>query len=299
MVQDLCLVCLLSVRPERSWLEPGERVRTAAGRAGLPAPFYKRFSPPVRRFSGRGSAGLILGLKEQVLYTGLISMRIGIDAHIILRQHKRYDPKIARYTEELIMNLIDADKKKEHTWVLFFDKRMKSTKKFARSNVVIKRFPFIQYRRYLPVVYSHMLISSFLAAARLDVFHSPEGLIPYLYPGRIVTTFHYVPRGKSESNLFVRSFMLGTRVAFSRLCKRAKRIIVGSSEDKKTLTKRHGYPESRVVVMPLEGSDRGAWKRRVKKLTKVYQEMVQKEPSPAGGLANKERKEETVRRGKA
>ena len=203
-------------------------------------------------------------------------MRIGIDAHIVLTKHKRYDPKIARYTEQLILRLLEADKKREHTWVLFFDDRMRSTKKFERENVVIKHFPFVQYRKYLPVVYSHMLISSFLAAARLDVFHSPEGLIPYLYPGKIVTTFHYVPRGQSDSNLFVRTFMMGARVAFARLCKRAKRIIVNKRGDKTLLIDRHGYPADRVVVMEDDNIEKIDWSRRVRALMELYQEVAKK-----------------------
>lgn len=200
-------------------------------------------------------------------------MRIGIDAHIVLRKHKRYDPKIARYTEQMITHLLENDKKQEHTWVLFFDERMKSTKKFEGSNVEIKRFPFVQYRKYLPVVYSHMLISSFLATARLDVFHSPEGLIPYLYPGKIVTTFHYVPKGESESNLFVRTFMMGARVAFAQLCKRASRIVVSSQSDKKILVENHGYPTEQVVVMEMKDMAKASWSRRVKALLKVYREV--------------------------
>jgi hypothetical protein len=201
-------------------------------------------------------------------------MRIGIDAHIILPKHKRYDPKIARYTDQLITHLIDSDKAKEHTWVLFFDDRMKSTKKYERKNVVIKRFPFVQYRQYLPVLYSHMLISAFLRAARLDVFHSPEGLIPFVYPGKIVTTFHYVPRGVSESNLFVRTFMMGARVAFAQLCKRARRIIVNKHSDRKILVERHHYPEDRVVVMEEEDMERVDWPKRVKRLKKIYADVV-------------------------
>src|SRR3989344_4320972 len=176
-------------------------------------------------------------------------MRIGIDAHIILPKHKRYDPKIARYTEQLIAHLMEADAAGQHTWVLFFDERTpeSETAKFKRDNVEIKRFPFVQYRKYLPVVYSHMLISSFLISARLDLFHSPEGLIPFLYPGKIITTFHYVPRGKSESNIFVKTFMFGAQVAFAQLCKRAKRIIVDKPSDKKLLTEVHGYSAEQVV----------------------------------------------------
>jgi len=206
-------------------------------------------------------------------------MRIGIDAHIILAKHKRYDPKIARYTEKLITHLIEGDEKQEHTWVLFFDQRMKGSrklKKFKRDNVEIKHFPFIQYRQYLPVVYSHMLISSFLTAARLSIYHSPEGLIPYLYPGKIVTTFHYVPKGESESNLFVRTFMLGARTAFAQLCKRAKRIVVNKRGDKSLLMEKHGCGDKQVVVMEIDDLERVAWSRRVKDLLRLYKDVTKK-----------------------
>lgn len=210
-------------------------------------------------------------------------MRIGIDAHIILPKHKRYDPVIARYTEQLITHVIDADVHKEHTWVLFFDSRMQDTKKFERKNVIIRHFPFIHYRQYLPVVYSHMLISAFLRNAKLDVFHSPEGLIPFLYPNKIVTSFHYIPRGQAESNLFVRTFMLGARAAFAQLCKRAKRIIVNSPADKKLLATIHGYPEDRIVVMETDDLERVDWPKRVKTLMKVYAEVGTTRKKPAAG----------------
>lgn len=200
-------------------------------------------------------------------------MRIGIDAHIILPQHKRYNPKIAEYTDQLVTNLLKADKDKKHTWVLFFDQRMKGSKKLKKyegTNVEIKHFPFVYYRKYLPVVYSHMLISSYITAARLDVFHSPEGLIPMLYPGRIVTTFHYVPHRTSESNLFVRTFMLGARVAFSSLCKRAKKIIVNSQEEKARLIDRHGCKDKQVVIMNINPSQKINWQTEAKKLLAVY-----------------------------
>lgn len=217
-------------------------------------------------------------------------MRIGIDAHIILPEHKRYDPKIARYTEQLIKHLIETDRKQEHTWVLFFDSRIKDTKKFERKNVEIRHFPFVQYRRYLPVMYSHMLVSSFLTAARLDVFHSPEGLIPFMYPGKIVTTFHYVPKGETESNLFVRTFMLGARVAFAQLCKRARRIIVGKPQDKKMLAERHGYPESRIAVMETEDIERVDWPKRIAQLMDVYNEVGKKKPKKAKKTKQKAKK---------
>jgi hypothetical protein len=202
-------------------------------------------------------------------------MRIGIDAHIVLKEHKRYDRRIAQYTEDLIISLIDSDTKKEHTWVLFFDSRMKNTKKFERENVEIKHFPFVQYRKYMPVLYSHMLVASFLTAARLDVFHSPEGLIPFLYPGNIITTFHYVPRGESESNVFARTFMLGARVAFAQLCKRAQRIIVHKRSDKELLHKKHGYKATSIVVMEDDDLNMVDWGKRVKELKKLYKAVTE------------------------
>lgn len=202
-------------------------------------------------------------------------MRIGIDAHIIVPKHKRYDKRIARYTENLIQHLIEQDKKKEHTWVLFFDSRMQNTKKFEQENVEIKHFPFVHYRQYLPVVYSHMLISAFLRSAKLDVFHSPEGLIPFMYPGKTITTFHYVPKGERESGMFVRTFMLGARAAFAQLCKRAKRIIVNKRADKVTLTEKHGYPAGRVVVMEEDNLEQVDWPKRTKQLIKVYKDVIE------------------------
>lgn len=225
-------------------------------------------------------------------------MRIGIDAHIILSKHKRYDPKIARYTERLITNLIEADKKAEHTWVLFFDARMKGSKKlkkFEKPNVEIKHFPFVQYRRYLPVLYSHMLVSSFLTAARLDVFHSPEGLIPYLYPGRIVTTFHYVPRGESESNIFVRTFMLGARAAFAQLCKRAKRIVVNNGSDKALLLDRHSCDNKQVLVMETEDIAQVEWSKRVKELMGLYRDVAKKKTKEKK-LSKKDKKKATAKK---
>lgn len=203
-------------------------------------------------------------------------MRIGIDAHIILPKHKRYDPQIARYTENVIRHIVNAPKGKNHVWVLFFDDRTPEEiiKKFEQLNVEIHKFPFVQYRQYLPVVYSHMLISSFLRSARLDVFHSPEGLIPFLYPGKIVTTFHHVPEGKAESNLFSRTFMMGARAAFAKLCKRAKRIIVSNPADKKRLVELHDYPAERVVVMETDDAERVDWPFRVKELLGVYEEVA-------------------------
>ena len=207
-------------------------------------------------------------------------MRIGIDAHILVKKHKRYDARIARYTEQLITHMIESDEDKKHTWVLFFDSRSNNRlKKFEQENVEIKHFPFIHYRQYLPVVYSHMLISAFLRSAKLDVFHSPEGLIPFVYPGKIITTFHYVPKGESDSNVFVRTFMLGARAAFAKLCTRARRIVVNKVGDKKLLMDSHGCENKQVVVMEMDDMSRVDWGKRVEELKTIYATVAREKKS--------------------
>ena len=146
-------------------------------------------------------------------------------------------------------------------------------KKFERDNVEIKHFPFIQYRTYMPVLYSHMLISSFLTAARLNVFHSPEGLIPFIYPGNIISNFHYIPQGKSESSIFSRTYMFGAKMAFSQLCKRAQAIVVHKPSDKKLLSMLHGYPKERIEVLEAEDLQQVDWAAHIKKLHKLYRKV--------------------------
>jgi len=104
-----------------------------------------------------------------------------------------------------------------------------------------------------------------------------------MYPGKIITTFHYVPRGASESNLFVRTFMLGARSAFAQLCKRARVIIVNKRSDKVLLADRHGYPASRIVAMEMGDMERVDWASRTRELMKVYKE-VGKNPTSRKAL---------------
>jgi hypothetical protein len=218
-------------------------------------------------------------------------MRIGIDAHILLRQHKRYSRSIAEYAEKMITALLKADKEQKHTWVLFFDGKLADRHRLNlflqaldRPNVEVRTFPFMQYRRYLPVMYSHLLMAAFLRSAKLDVFHSPEGLIPMAYPGKMITTFHYVPRGKLESNLFVRTFMLGARVAFTQMCRAADRIVVTHESDKKLLEELWHYPSKQIMLLPL----RKAWKAQAEELLGLYERVAK--PRKAKGKTREQKK---------
>lgn len=205
-------------------------------------------------------------------------MRIGIDAHILSPEHHKHHPEIADYTRGLIYELLEYDK--DNTFVIFVDARLSTEElnKLKRKNTEIRHFPFAQYRAYLPFFYSHMLVSSILTAARLDVFHSPEGLIPYLYPGKVVTTFHWVPTGVRDSNIFVNTWMLGARKGFSALCRKASHIILRNGKDRDILVGVHHFPEDRAHVIQCVDCKTCDWKEHTKDILEIYKSMKKEKP---------------------
>jgi len=198
-------------------------------------------------------------------------MRIGIDAHILSPEHHRHHPEIAEYTKYLIASILDQDKK--NSYVLFMDSRMpkETLEEFRRENTEIKNFPFAQYRSYLPFIYSHMLVSSILTTSRLDVFHSPEGLIPYLYPGNVIATFHWVPMGVRDSNIFTNTWMYGARMGFSTLCRKADHILLKNGKDRDILCGLHKYPEERAHVLPFNDCKAVNWKDHASEVINLYE----------------------------
>lgn len=205
-------------------------------------------------------------------------MRIGFDAHILAPGHHKYHLEIAEYTRGLLRHLLLVAP--HDTFVVFLDDRTSphEVAEFtSRPNAEIRHFPFTQYRAYLPFFYSHMLVSAFLTAAKLDVFHSPEGLIPYLYPGTSVATFHWVPLGERGTNIFLKTWMLGARLGFSALCRKATRILLRREGDKKLLCDVHGYPHACAVVVHGEDLEDIDWPQHAAEVLAVYRDVVQKQ----------------------
>lgn len=216
-----------------------------------------------------------------------IFMRIGIDAHILSPEHHKHHPEIADYTRYLLHALLEKDK--DNSYVIFVDSRLPKDElnKLTRPNTEIRNFPFAKYRAYLPFFYSHMLVSSMLTAARLDVFHSPEGLIPYLYPGKVIATFHWVPTGKRDSNIFVNTWMLGARVGFSALCWRANQIILRNSKDRDILCGIHKYPDARTHVIPCVDCKTADWQAHAGDVLKIYNDIKKEKHSSVAGEKKK------------
>lgn len=151
---------------------------------------------------------------------------------------------VGHYTYFLVKELIGIDTK--NTYVLYFDWRVKDTREFERSNVVIKHFPFSQYNRFLPFAYSHMLISAYLMKEGLDVFHSPVMQLPLTYPKKSVITVHDL--GIYKNPEWYPSQIISSKLLMPRSLKSADRIIAVSESTKKDLQNIFNVPARKITV---------------------------------------------------
>ncbi|MCK5084459.1 MAG: glycosyltransferase family 4 protein [Candidatus Pacebacteria bacterium] len=117
-------------------------------------------------------------------------MKIGIDAQTILNPKMGDAAGLGHYTYQLIRYLLEIDQ--ENEYVLYFSHRVreKDLEKFDKPNVVIRCFPFSQYKKYLPLAYSETLASAFFLRDNLDVLHVPGGRAPLTYKRKLIVTAH-------------------------------------------------------------------------------------------------------------
>ncbi len=178
-------------------------------------------------------------------------MRIGIDARTILSPEKSYAIGSGHYTYQLIRHLLKIDQKNEY--VLFFDFRVreKDIKKFTQSNVKIKFYPFSDYKKYLPAMYSEILGLATLQREKLDVLHSTSQFsrIPSGYRGKTVTTFNdlisfcapqYLPSAKKIRDKALTKFM----------AKKTDKIIVSSNSLKNEMESCLGVSQDKIEIVP-------------------------------------------------
>jgi len=177
-------------------------------------------------------------------------MRIGIDARTILNPEKGDAIGAGHYAFQLIRHLLDMDKKNEY--VLFFDFRVreKDVKKFSRSNVKIKFYPFSDYKKYLPGAYSEILGEATLQKEKLDVLHStsPLSRIPMSYKGKCVVTFHDLSLYKIPG-CFPKIRRIRDRAVYSLMARKADKIIAVSKSAKKDMRDIFKMPEDKVKVI--------------------------------------------------
>ncbi len=175
-------------------------------------------------------------------------MRIGIDCRTILNPKTGERAGVGYYTYYLVKNLLEIDK--DNLYVLFFDNRFTKFDLFKQKNVKMVTFPFYQYKKYLPLAYSHILISAILDKENLDVFHSPANILPLLYSKTSVVTIHDLAIYKYPNlfpNVNRQSFAIKTLVP--KTVTKADRIIAVSKNTKSDIIEEFGVPEERIEVV--------------------------------------------------
>ena len=173
-------------------------------------------------------------------------MRIGIDCRTILNPGYGERAGVGHYTYFLVKNLLRIDA--ENTYVLFFDDRITDAAIRAHTagapNVEVVRFPFHEYRHALPGVYSHLLLSAFIAKQKPDVFHLPAGTMPAAYRGRTVVTIHDLAI-YHHPEWFPKQ-ALSTKVLYPKTVRSATRIIAVSDATREDAEKRFRIPAARI-----------------------------------------------------
>jgi len=177
-------------------------------------------------------------------------MRIGIDCRTILNPNGGEQAGVGHYTYYLVKSLLKIDR--DNQYVLFFDSRFKNTRSFKRDNVEIRFFPFYQYKKYLPITYSQMLVSAVLARENLDIFHSPANIIPLTYNRPSVITVHDLAIYKNP-DLFPKKFLdrqiFATRVLVPSSLSKSKKIIAVSENTKQDIVDLFNVQSEKIEVV--------------------------------------------------
>lgn len=173
-------------------------------------------------------------------------MRIGIDCRTILNPSLGEKAGVGHYTYYLVKHLLQLDKKNHY--VLFFDHRSTSVQEFKRKNVEIIRFPYSEYKKYLPIAYSHVYVSRVLNKAKLDVFHAPANIIPLQYAKPAVVTVHDLAIYE-HPEWFPPKQDFSVRVLVPRSLQKAKQIIAVSRSTAHDIEKQFHVPKQRVTVI--------------------------------------------------
>jgi len=199
-------------------------------------------------------------------------MRIGIDCRTILHPEKGEGAGLGHYTYQLVRHLLKVDKK--NTYFLFFDRSVQKRRldKFKQKNVLIRFFPFLQYKNLMPEGLSHLLVNATLDREKLDVFHSPDISLPRSYPGTSIITVHDLAFYKFPELTFPeKSHLLKTIVP--NIFKEAKKVIAVSKSTAKDLQEIFNLDAKKIEVI-YHGIDQRFFKKRtlseIKKIKKKY-----------------------------
>ncbi|MEA2098354.1 MAG: glycosyltransferase family 1 protein [Patescibacteria group bacterium] len=174
-------------------------------------------------------------------------MKIGIDAQTILNPKMGDAAGLGHYTYQLIRYLLKIDKENEYVLYFSYRAREKDFEKFNKPNVVIRRFPFSCYKKFIPLAYSEMLASAFFLRDKLDVLHVPGGRVPLTYKKRIVVTAYNLGV-KKFPELFSKREIIKNKIKPAAF-KRANTVISSSESAKNDLINDFEISDDKIKVI--------------------------------------------------
>lgn len=181
-------------------------------------------------------------------------MKIALDCRSVLDPSTGEGAGIGHYTTKIIKGLLSMDKKNEY--VLFFSpevpKGLIDDLIGPRVGVRVKYYPSRKIKKFLPFIYSHLLLARTINRVRPDVLFVPTHELPLGYKGRSMIMVHDLAILSHPEWFSVtkprRSISAG--LLLSRIIKRTNKILVPSRSTRQDLAKYFPGAEKKTVVIP-------------------------------------------------
>ena len=168
-------------------------------------------------------------------------MKIGLDCRSVSDSGG-----IGEYARQLIKNLIKINSRDQ--FVLFFTD-CQTAENFPRGNAEVEILPLAKFKKYLPFVYSHLLVPLIIRRKHCDLTLFPANIIPFFYFGRSAVVIHDLAVYKFPE-LFPDQLLNFDRWALvPRSLKRADKIIAVSASTKKDIVELFAVPTEKISVV--------------------------------------------------
>ena len=173
-------------------------------------------------------------------------MKIGIDCRTASTTGG-----IGEYTRQLLKRLIEQNDSDQ--FVLFFDDN-KTADNFQRQNAVIKIIPLNRFRRFLPIIYSQLIVPLFFLLSSCSVMLFPANIAPWLYRKKFVAVIHDLAVYKFPDFFPDQLFNIDRKFLVPSTLRRAIKLIAVSQSTKNDIVSLFKINPNKVSVV-YEGGD--------------------------------------------
>lgn len=135
----------------------------------------------------------------------------------------------------------------EVEFIFLFDRKPHPDFLFA-TNILYKVLPLPTWRPFLNVIWSQYLVNSTLKKLKVDLFVSPDGIIPLKTTTKTLAVIHDL-NFESHPEMLPPNWRKFYRYYFPKFAKKATRIATVSEYSKKDICDRYQIPENKVDVV--------------------------------------------------